>query len=169
MKQPKPSPVEAVRSTFPRLAEENMGLRQEIAEIAQTIVGIEDSLRQIKLDVSAWHKLAAGENREGDYRWSRELGYTRDGAMWSILLRELTTNVYDDEEEVKTYDFQSAPPWMCIEAVGKIPELLHELLERTRTTRTTLTAKKMEIKNLASEIAALADQITKSEKLDGGK
>lgn len=158
MKQPKPSPVEAVRATLPLLVEDNKGVKQEIAEIADIIAMIERSLRKIGLDVSAWYKIAGGSDDESGDRWSREIGYTRYRNSWSILLRESSGNLYDEEgDEVNTYAFSTAPPWMCIEAAGKIPELLQELLERTRTTKTSLAAKKLVIQGVANEIAALVD------------
>lgn len=160
MKQPKPSPVEAVRATFPLLVEDNKGVKQEIAEIADFIALIERSLRKIELDVSAWYKIAGGSDDNSGYRWSREIGYTRYRNSWSILLRESSGNsYYEDEDDINTYAFSAAPPWMCIEAAGKIPELLQELLERTRTTKSSLAAKKTVIQGVANEIATLVDSM----------
>jgi len=156
MKQPKPSPVEAVRATLPLLIEDNKGVKQEMAEIAAIVATIEKTLRKIEIDISAWYKISAGSEGESGYRWSREIGYSRSKNSWSILIREAEGNIYEsDGDEVTTYAFNNAPPWMCIEAAGKIPELLKEILARVRTTRTSLSAKKVEIKDVADEIAAL--------------
>jgi hypothetical protein len=62
------------------------------------------------------------------------------------------------ESDETTYKFDDAPPWMCLEAAGKIPELLEELIERTRDMRAKITKKKAEIDELAAVLADLAQE-----------
>jgi methyl-accepting chemotaxis protein len=162
MKTPKVSPVEAVKTSYPQLAEENKLLQQTISDLAETISRIQDSLHRIKLQVSAWHQIAGGIDDNFDYKWSRDIGYTRTGDEWHIALRRWSCN-QDNEVNEKTYTFSQAPPWMIIEAAGKIPGLLDELIERTRDTRAQLTKKKSEVDELAAVLDELADEAMQAE------
>src|SRR5437763_368582 len=131
MKKPKVSATEAVKSSYPQLAEETHQLKEVIAAVGVSMCGVEASLRRIGLHVSAWHQIAGGQNEHNSYVWSREIGYTRIGDQWHIAVRECSQE-HGQEDELTTYRFSDAPPWMILEAAGKIPELLEELVERTR-------------------------------------
>ena len=51
---------------------------------------------------------------------------------------------------------------MCLEAAGKIPELLEELIERTRDLRAKLASKKRDVDELAAVLADLAQEAVNS-------
>jgi hypothetical protein len=155
MKKPKVSPVEAVKTSYPQLAEESKQLQSTISAVGTSISGIEASLRRIGLHVSAWHEIAGGRNDNNGYIWSRDIGYTRIGDHWHIALREWSQEI-GKEAEVTTYKFDGAPPWIVLEAAGKIPELLEELIERTRDLRAKLSKKHSEVEELAVVLAGLA-------------
>jgi hypothetical protein len=161
MKKPKVSPLEAVKTSYPQLAEESQQLKQEITDLGKGISGIETSLRRLGLDVSAWHRIAGGQDEHNGYVWSRDIGFTRIGSQWYIALREWSQEPGQEDEQT-TYRFNEAPPWMCVEAAGKIPELLEELIDRTRDMRAKITAKKAEVDAFASVLADLAAEATKT-------
>ncbi len=156
-KKPKASLAEAVKTSFPQLAEESKQLRQAIADLGKSISGVEFSLRRSGLHVSAWHRIAGGENENSGYVWSREIGYTRLGDSWHIAIREWSQEIGQEGEQT-TYKFGDAPPWMCLEAAGKIPGLLEELIERTQDMRRKITAKISEVDELASLLETLAQE-----------
>jgi hypothetical protein len=157
MKKPKVSPVEAVKTSYPQLAEESNQLNQALVDLGKSIFGVEVSLRRIGLNVSAWHQIAGGRDEQSGYVWSRHIGYTRLNNSWHIALRE-SDQEPGQEGEQTTYKFGDAPPWMCLEAAGKIPELLEELVERTRDMRAKISKKKAEVDELASVLADLAEE-----------
>ena len=161
MKKSKVSQVEAVKALYPQLAEESKQLQETIAALGKSISGIEASLRRIGLHVSAWHKIAGGDNAYSGYMWSRDIGYTRIGDQWHIALREWSQEA-GQEDELTMYRFNDAPPWMCLEAAGKIPELLAELIERTREMRSQLIKKNAEVEELAAVLASLAQEAAKA-------
>jgi hypothetical protein len=161
MKKPKVSPVEAVKTSYPQLADETYQLQALIGDFGKTISAVEGSLRRIGLDVSAWHQIAGGQHEHNGYTWSRDIGYTRIGSSWHIALREWSQEVGQEDEQT-TYKFRDAPPWMCLEAAGKIPELLEELIERTRDLRAKLASKKRDVDELAAVLADLAQEAVNS-------
>lgn len=155
MKKPKVSPAEAVKTTYPQLAYESQQLKQAIKDLGDHVSDIEASLRRIGLHVSAWHRIAGGEDADGEYRWSRDIGFTRINDRWHIGLREWS-HLQGDDPATTIYKFEDAPPWMCLEAAGKIPELLEELIARTRDIRDKIINKNAEVKELAAVLAELA-------------
>src|ERR1051325_3468627 len=98
-KKPKVSAKEAIRSSFPRLAEETRELSKSIGALAGSVTGIESSVRRIGLNVSAWHEIAGGRNDDAGYAWSRDIGYTRIGSMWHIAIREWSQEVGERGEQ----------------------------------------------------------------------
>lgn len=161
MKKPKVSSLEAVKTSYPQLAEETKQLHQVIADLGTSMCGVEVSLRRIGLQVSAWHKIAGGQDEHSGYVWSRDIGYTRFDSQWYIGLRDWSQEP-GHEPEVSTYKFSDAPPWMILEAAGKIPDLLEELIERTRDMRTKIAAKKTEVDQLAAVLKDLAVEAMRS-------
>jgi hypothetical protein len=157
MKKPKVSPLEAVKTSYPQLADESKQLNQVITDLGASVSGVEASLRRIGLHVSAWHEIAGGQDEHNGFLWSRDIGYTRIDSLWHIALREWSQEPGQPEEQT-IYRFGDAPPWMCLEAAGKIPELIHELIERTRDMRAKITRKKNELDELAAVLADLAQQ-----------
>lgn len=155
MKTPKVSSAEAVKTTYPQLAAETKQLKATITELGKSISGVESSLRRIGLEVSAWHKIAGGENEHNGIRWSRDIGYTQWGRHWHIMLRQWSLDPNGDEDS-ELHEFAEAPPWMIIEAAGKIPDLLEELINRTQETRKQLVKRKAEVDELAAVLANLA-------------
>jgi hypothetical protein len=161
MKKPKVSALEAVKASYPQLAEEAQQLQQVVTDLGASMCGIEVSLRRIGLQVSAWHQIAGGHDEDNGYAWSRDIGYTRIGEQWYIAVREWSEEA-GQEPEQSTYKFRDAPPWMVLDAAGKIPELLEELIERTRAMRTKIAARKTEVDQLAAVLNVLAAEAIKS-------
>ena len=124
------------------------------------MTSVESSLCRIGLDVSAWHRIAGGQDHNVGYVWSRDIGYTRLGNHWRIAIREYAEEVGGEPEQT-TYKFADAPPWMCLEAAGKIPGLLEELIERTQDIRRKITAKTAEVDQLATILETLAEEASR--------
>lgn len=155
MKTPKVSSAEAVKTTYPQLAAETKQLKATITELGKSISGVEESLQRIGLEVSAWHKIAGGVDDFSGIFWSRDIGYSQSGGRWRITLRDWSQDP-NGEDSGRHYVFAEAPPWMIIEAAGKIPALLEELINRTQETRKQLVKRKAEVDELAAVLADLA-------------
>ena len=162
-KKPKVSQVETVKTTYPQLAAETKHLSSAIGELAGTISTVESTLHRIGLNVSAWHTIVQGQNDDIGYVWSRAIGYTRLNERWRIALRERSQEI-GQEPDQQTWTFADAPPWMILEAAGKIPELLEELIERTQDMAKNIRSKNAEVTQLAAVLEQLAADISQ-----GGK
>ena len=125
VKTPKVSQAETAKTLFPQLAEENQQVQELLRGYGKSISGIEVSLRQIGLHVSAWHRFAGGQDDNIGYCWSRDIGYTHINDRWHIAVREWSQEVGREDEQT-VYKFSEAPPWLCLEAAGKIAGLLRE-------------------------------------------
>jgi hypothetical protein len=79
--------------------------------------------------------------------------------LWQIALRESWSD--NGEDGSTTHTFTKAPPWMVLEAAGKIPGLIEELINRTREMRANLTAKNAELQELAAVLAIMAGDVGK--------
>jgi len=157
MKKPKVSSVEAVKTSYPQLADETKQLNQLITDVGASVEDIVCSLRRIGLHVSAWHQIAGGEDEHNGYTWSRDIGYTRIGGLWHIAVREWSQGPGEPPEPT-IYKFGDAPPWMCLEAAGKIPELIQELIERTRDMRAKISTKKSDLDEIAAALTDMAQE-----------
>jgi hypothetical protein len=160
MKQDKAPPSERLALSFRQLATASEELSIAAKDLNKTISTVEAALGTLNLGVSAWHKVAVHTDRENGSFWNRDIGYSKVGREWGIFLRRQWGNEFDEEsggEEV--WRFAEAPRWMCIEAAGKIPELLEELVARTLATTTALKNRKAQTEEIAAVLTTLADEI----------
>jgi hypothetical protein len=79
-----------------------------------------------------------------------------DRGLWHIALREWSREIGEEPDQT-IYKFSDAPPWMCLEAAGKIPELIQTLIDRTREMRARIATKKNELDELGALLAELAN------------
>jgi prefoldin subunit 5 len=157
MSKQKTTPAkERIASSFKQLAAVSSDLNSAADELSKTISKLDEGLRGLKLGVSAWHQVAGNEDeRDGSY-WSRGIGYARVGNKWGIAIRKTWGNyTYDDYNE-EEWLFADAPRWMCIESVGKLPDLFEDLIKRTEETTGKIRAKTNEANELAAAISAAA-------------
>ena len=61
-----------------------------------------------------------------------------------------------DEE----WPFAEAPRWMCIESVGKLPELFEDLIKRTEEATEKIKGKTSEAKEFLAAVRAIASEIS---------
>jgi hypothetical protein len=158
-KPPKVSQIERTKSSFTQLVLETKELSSELKELSDKLSTVEESLRRIGLNVSAWHQITGGHDDDSGYSWSRDIGYTRIRDQWRIALRERSRES-DDRPEDDIRLFSDAPPWMCLEAASKIPDLLEELIDRTQETRKNIRTKNIEVGELASVIESMASEMS---------
>jgi prefoldin subunit 5 len=165
MPKEKVPPTERLTSSFKQLAVVSDELNSAADELGKTISTVEDALSTLKIGVSAWHKIAGGDDpRSGSY-WRREIGYSKIGDNWCIAVRRVWGNEYDDEgPSDETWKFTDAPRWLCIEAVSKIPDLLDELIDRSQKTTANLKTKTAEAQELATVLTSLAAEVAQARK-----
>ena len=87
--------------------------------------------RKLKLGVSAWHQIAGHEEPDGGF-WTRDIGFAQVRNKWGIALRRTWGNYNIDEYAEEVWLFTDAPRWICIESIGKLPDLFDDLIKRTR-------------------------------------
>ncbi len=87
------------------------------------------AIKALSPGVSAWTTQATGG--EGTTVWERSIGYAKVGNSWCIALRE-TRGIRGENFEEETWPFTEAPRWRRAESVGKIPEMLADLVRNTR-------------------------------------
>jgi len=159
-------PTDRIASSFQQLALHSSELNQSAQQLSTAVSSFETLLRRIGVSVPAWHCIAGQE--EGPSYWTRDIGYSQFGDDWKVALRR-TSGQYDDPEShfEKIWLFALAPKWMAVEAAGKLPDLVDELIKRTIETNAKMKARTTETIELESAIAQLYDKpvaATKSEK-----
>jgi hypothetical protein len=158
MAEKKTPPGERIASSFKKLTTSSNDRKSASGEVASAISKLDSALNTLNPGVSAWHKIAGGEDENGNF-WTRDIGYSKIGHKWGIALRMTSGNhgfgVYDEEGWL----FNDAPPWMCVESVGKIPDLFDELIKRTEDTTRKLKARAIEAEELAKAIVATTNEV----------
>ncbi len=160
MTQEKTIPAkERIASSFKQLAAVSTDLNSAADELSKTITSLDEALGALNLGVSAWHQVAGNEDPQNGSYWSRDIGYARVRNTWGIAIRRTWGNhLYGDYDE-EEWLFADAPRWMCIESVGKLPDLFEDLIKRTEETTGKIRAKTNEAKELAGAITAAASEI----------
>lgn len=126
-------PTERVLATYKQLSAAARSLNAASDELGEAISTLDVALQKLNLGISAWTKLAEGD--DGESWWRRDLGYARIRDRWTIALRTMSgyhPAPEHDSEEI--WAFSEGPRWLRIEAVGKIPDLLESLLKQTEDT-----------------------------------
>lgn len=154
MAEAKIPPSERIVSSLRQLAVETNDYDAAFAELLETIAPIESALGKLGLRVSAWHQIAGHEDRDGSY-WSRSIGWANvDGQRWGISIRRAWGHEFAEQHDEETWFFKDAPHWMCIESAGKLPDLVDELIKRTRENTEKIKARAAQNRELAAAISS---------------
>jgi len=157
--EPKIPPSERIVSSLKQLAAETNDFDRAFAELLETIAPVESALSTLNLRVSAWHQVAGHEDRDGSY-WSRSIGWAKaDGQRWGIAIRRAWGHEFADQHNEETWPFKDAPSWMCIESAGKLPDLVDELIKRTKENAEKVKARAAQNRDLAAAITAALPEI----------
>ena len=157
MSQDKTTPAkDRIASSFKQLAAVSTDLNSAADQLNKTISSLDEALRALNLGVSAWHQVAGNEDPQDGSYWSRNIGYARVRNKWGIAIRKTWGNYNYDDYNEEEWLFADAPRWMCIESVGKLPDLFEDLIKRTEETTGKIKAKTHEAKELAAAISATA-------------
>lgn len=152
--------TERITLSFQQLAAASGDLNSTANELNETIETLNDALHSLNLGVSAWHQVAGNEDPQDGSFWSRAIGYARVRNKWGIALRKTAGDLFDPEDyNEEVWLFSDAPRWMCIESVGKLPDLIDDLIKRTQDATEKLKAKTIEAKELATVITAAASEL----------
>jgi len=166
MSEKKVPPRERILSSFKQLATASTDLNAASQALSQTISSVDASLKSVEPFVSTWHEIASGRDDGGGY-WHRDIGYSKVEKTWGIALRTVQGHEGAEHDDVEVWLFKDAPRWMQIESVGKIPDLLDQLVKRTLDTTKKLRAKTIEAEEMARALAdALAER--QAEKKEAG-
>jgi prefoldin subunit 5 len=158
----KPSAPERVQVAFRGLSAVSSELNAASDALGQVIAELDSALQKLNLGVSAWVEISKGADDYGSY-WSRDVGYTKIGSTWGIALREVDGHESTPDDTIESWLFNSAPRWLRIEAVGKIPDLLEKLIKQAEDTTKRLKKKTDEAKALTAamkEAAATSKAVT---------
>jgi len=158
MPENKTPPAERITASFKQLAVSSHDLTSAADDLGRAISTLDAALKTLNLGVSAWHQIARNEEPHGSY-WTRDIGYTKVSGKWGIALRKTSGYYPTAEHHEEVWLFSDAPRWMCIESVGKIPELFEELIKRTEETTKKIRAKTTEAGDLAAAISAAASEV----------
>ncbi|PYU93221.1 MAG: hypothetical protein DMG25_09995 [Acidobacteria bacterium] len=152
-------PKERIASSFKQLSVVSTDLNLAADEFSKTISTLDEALKSLKLGVSAWHKVAGHEDEQyGDF-WTRDIGYAQVKGKWGIAIRKTWGNNFHDHYEEEVWPFADAPRWMCIESIGRLPDLFDDLIKRTEETTTKIKAKTSEARDLAAAISQAASEL----------
>ena len=154
---PQVSVDDTISTRLRQLSEAALDLNAASDELSKPIAIWEATLKKLNLGVSAWAELSSSSTDENGYWWDRHVGYTRLNSRWRIALR--AREGFQDETKTETWQFNEAPRWMRIEAVGAFPELLEALVEQARDTAVKIRKKTLEAQE---QVAALGKQAGRS-------
>jgi hypothetical protein len=163
MPKPKVPPTERIASSFKELKSLSPDLHVAARELSKSINNFSDKLEPLDLGISAWANIAAGEDDQNGYYWSRSVGYTKLSHKWGIALRQASGNHNDGEYDETVWKFSEAPHWMVIESIAKLPDLFETLIERVKDTIAKLKART----DLANELAAALDAVAEEQAAEG--
>jgi hypothetical protein len=138
-----------------QLSESSKELKSAAEELRKVVFVFNSHLRSLEPHVATWHKIAGGQDEQGNTYWTRDIGFTEIRGVWEIAIRTVDgryTGGGEELEESKVWSFSEAPHWMQIESVNKLPDLLEEIIKRTRETTSKLRAKTDEAKLLAEAL-----------------
>ena len=158
-------PSEKIGTAVKQLAVCAVDIKSAADELSANIVPLDAALAKFDLGVSAWFQITGSEHQDGSY-WSRQIGYTKFGKEWGIVLKKVEGHQCIDEDNEEMWFFKDAPRWMQVESVTKIPDLFDALIKRTDDTIKNLKAKSLQAKEIAdalntalAEIAAQPTQV----------
>lgn len=160
MPKPKVPPTERIASSFKELKSLSPELHATARELSKSINNFSDKLEPLDLGVSAWANIAAGEDDQNGYYWSRSVGYTKLSYKWEIALRQASGNHHADEYDETVWKFSEAPHWIVIESIAKLPDLFETLIERVKDTIAKLKARTEQANELAAALDALTEELS---------
>lgn len=155
-------------SSLKELATASKDLKAACKELCDLVARFEKTLETFNLGISAWHKIAGGSDDNSGFYWRRDVGYTAfsGGVLpdkWYIAIRDSSGNFEGDQYEERIWKFQDAPPWMQIEASGKLPELFETLVERVNETTEKVRARAVQTAPIADALAAALTELEMAE------
>ena len=159
MPEEKILPKDRIVSSFKHLNAISGELNAAIKELNKPIGRLEFVLKDLNLGVSAWHQIAGSEDENGSY-WSRDIGYTRIGQDWRIALRHTSGHHnFDDSHSEEIFPFSDGQRWMCVEAAGKLPDLIDTLIKRALDTTEKIKARIPEVEELVAAVETVKAEL----------
>lgn len=157
MPEEKVLPKDRIASSFKQLSAVSTDLNNAAQELGKSISSLESALRSLNLGISAWQMVAGHEDDDGSY-WSRDIGHTMVGDSWRIALRKANGHYPSDHHCEEVWAFNDAPRWMCIESVGKLPDLFEKLIKQAAATTEQIRAKTAETEAFAAAVREVRKQ-----------
>lgn len=145
---------ERVSVAFGKLVDSAAELNAVSDELAKPISAIETALQKLNLGVSAWAEVDGNVDGNTGRFWDRSIGYAKVSGKWGIAIRSRTGDFEDVYEEA--WRFSDAPRSYRLEALGKLPELLDQLVKATGETASALKSKVAATKEVATVVGELA-------------
>lgn len=161
-------PKERIASSFKQLAAVSADLNDAAKELGRSVGSLEAALRSLNLGVSAWYAIAGDEDNDGSY-WSRDIGYTRIGDQWRIALRTANGNYQVGHYSEQVWAFNDAPRWMCVESVGKLPDVFDRLISQSMDTTEKIKARTVEAEELAAAVRVIRKEAEQAEMAKKGR
>lgn len=160
--------LERVQVVYKKLALAANGLNAASDELGQVISLLDKALKTLNLGIAAWVTISGNDACPPDgYRWfKREIGYAKVHDKWGITLKTSEgDNRCDEYDEEVALPFNDAPRWLRIESIGKIPDLLEQMVKKTEETTRSIKKKTAQ----ASEIAQVIYQMAEKSRLEQQK
>ena len=146
--------IARVAAAFDKLAASAAELNVASDEFARPISDIDTALQKLNLGVSAWVKVAGGQDGRYEWFWEHSLGYAKVSSGWGIAIRTLRGDYTEPDEEI--WRFNDAPRSYRLEALERLPELLEELAKVSSETALALKSRITTTKQVAMTISQMA-------------
>lgn len=155
--------VARVQTSYQKLATAAATLNTASDQLGQVVLELDAAIKTLNLGVSSWFRFSHGESPDGLFYSYDEIGYDKVGGRWGIAIKSVSARADDPDpgELVDVWQFNDAPRRLRIEAVGKIPELLENLIKDADATAKEINEQLKLSQELTAAIQAIAKKADK--------
>ncbi len=146
---------ERVSVAFEKLVVSAAELNAVSDELAEPISAIEAALQKLNLGVPAWTEFAGEIDHDTGYFWDRSIGYAKVSRTWGIAIRA-RSGAMGEHTESEVWRLNDAPRSYRIQALGKLPDVLEQLVKATCKTTAELRSQVASTKQVAETISQMA-------------
>jgi hypothetical protein len=147
-----PRSAATIDASFKRLANSALKLNEISNKLAKQVEQIDLALKRLNLGVTAWVTIRREEDEDGHYL-GEQVGYTRYGNRWCVVLRTFSGMEADPSgPDENVWAFTDAPRQLRIRATEHIPKLLESLCHEADEMVKQLTPRVEDLENVTSAL-----------------
>lgn len=131
------------KENLKKLEESAKNLNACSDSLGEIVIEINTILKKLNLGISTWIVQSEGGTLQEE-KWKRSFGYARIGGKWGLSIKYEIFNENRERVSIEEWPFNEAPRYMRIEVIGKLPDLIEEMVVRTNEIASKITNKTKE-------------------------